>query len=173
MAAGSFPMQEHRDLERDKTFRRTCKLKRFSEGTMRRCRLNFRYVFLNLFLPQKFLKISLNVNILFLVIPGSPGESSIYQKITSSCSSLLQPNGAFIADCSLPWLAARWCGGSWKQRGLVQSVTCTGLWMAAAGDDSGSCRALSWWLKMNYEGIWTWKDIYFFSPVNLLNYSAI
>lgn len=163
MAAGSFPMQEHRDLERDKTFRRTCKLKRFTEGMMRRCRLNFRYVFLNLFLPQKFLKISLNVNILFLVIPGSPGESSIYQKITSSCSSLLQPNGAFIADCSLPWLAARWCGGSWKQRGLVQSVTCTGLWMAAAGDDSGSCRALSWWLKMNYEGIWTWKDIYIFS----------
>lgn len=102
MAAGSFPMQEHRDLERDKTFRRTCKLKRFTEGMMRRCRLNFRYVFLNLFLPQKFLKISLNVNILFLVIPGSPGESSIYQKITSSCSSLLQPNGAFIADCSLP-----------------------------------------------------------------------
>ena len=66
------------------------------------CRLNFRYVFLNLFLPQKFLKISLNVNVLFLAVPGSPGESSIYQKITSSCSSLLQPNGAFISDCSLP-----------------------------------------------------------------------
>lgn len=96
-------MLDYRELERgDRTFRHICKLKRFTEDMMRRCRLNFRYVFLRLFLPQKFLKISLNVDVLFLVVPGSPGESSIYQKITSTCSSLLQPNGVFVGDCSLP-----------------------------------------------------------------------
>lgn len=86
----------------DKTCRHICKLKGFTEDTMRRCRLNFRCVFLNLFLPQKFLKVSLNMDVLFLVVSGSPGESSIYQKITSTCSSLLQPSGVFIAGCSLP-----------------------------------------------------------------------